>query len=96
MLAKLSARDIIDLLVLSALWGASFLFLRIAAPVFGPVFLIEMRVLTAFVFLLPFFIYMGKLGEALKHWKMIFVMSLANMALPFCLLAFASLSLGHL
>ncbi len=91
---KLSTRDIAELFVFSAIWGASFLFLRIAAPVFGPVFLIEIRVLTAFVFLLPIFLYLGKLKDVLLNWKMIFLISLANMALPFTLLAFTSLSLN--
>lgn len=33
--------DIFELLLLAALWGGSFLFMRIAAPVLGPVWLIE-------------------------------------------------------
>jgi len=92
--AKLTSHDLVDLFLLSALWGGSFLFLRIAAPVFGPIFLIEMRVLTAFIFLFPVFLYFGRLQEALRHWKIICLISVANMALPFCLLAFASLSIG--
>ena len=36
--------DVFDLLLLAALWGASFLFMRIAAPAFGPVPMIELRV----------------------------------------------------
>jgi len=39
--------DLLVLLVLGALWGASFLFLRVAVPVLGPVSLIEARVLVA-------------------------------------------------
>jgi len=90
----LTTRDLVDLLLLSALWGGSFLFLRMSAPVFGPVFLIEMRVLTAFIFLFPFFLSLGKLPEALRHWKIICLVSMVNMGLPFCLLAFAALSVG--
>ncbi len=40
-------------MLLAALWGGSFLFLRIAAPVLGPVWLIEIRVLLAGLALLP-------------------------------------------
>ena len=47
------SRDILELLVLSALWGASFLFMRIAVPEFGPVVLAELRVAIASIFLLP-------------------------------------------
>jgi len=46
-------RDISDLLILSALWGASFLFMRIAVPEFGPVVLAELRLLVASLVLLP-------------------------------------------
>ena len=49
----MKVRDIIDLLLLSALWGASFLFMRIAAPEFGPVVLAELRVAIAVLVLLP-------------------------------------------
>ena len=37
-------RDIADLILLGALWGASFLFMRVAAPEFGPIPLIAVRV----------------------------------------------------
>ena len=37
--------DLCELLLLAAVWGASFLFMRIAAPVIEPVLLIELRVL---------------------------------------------------
>jgi drug/metabolite transporter (DMT)-like permease len=40
------------LILLSAIWGASFLFMRIGAPVLGPVFLIFVRVGLAAMFLL--------------------------------------------
>ena len=44
---EMSVRDTIELILLSAVWGSSFLFQRVAAPEFGPVFLVEMRVFTA-------------------------------------------------
>ncbi|SVC10361.1 uncharacterized protein METZ01_LOCUS263215, partial [marine metagenome] len=52
-MSRLSARDYLDLFLLSAIWGSSFLFLRIASPILGPVFLIEMRVLSGFLVLFP-------------------------------------------
>ena len=36
--------NLIELCLLAAIWGASFLFLRIAAPEFGPLALIALRV----------------------------------------------------
>lgn len=38
-------RDVAEMLLLAALWGASFLFMRVAAPALGPVWLIGIRVL---------------------------------------------------
>ena len=37
-------KDLLSLTFLGALWGGSFLFIRIAAPVFGPLVLMELRV----------------------------------------------------
>lgn len=87
-------QDYAELVLLSAVWGSSFLFLRMASPVFGPAFLIEMRVFSGLLFLLPICIYLGKHREAIANWKLIFVVSLTNMSIPFCLLAYASLSIG--
>jgi|TARA_B110000459_G_C16600253_1_gene490695 drug/metabolite transporter (DMT)-like permease len=89
-----SLRDYAELVLLSAIWGSSFLFLRVSAPILGPAFLIEMRVLSALLVLLPICIFMGKHREALANWKLIFLVSLTNMSIPFCLLAYASMSIG--
>jgi len=86
--------DYLMLIMLSAIWGASFLFLRISSPVFGPFFLIEMRVVSALLVLLPVCIVMGKSHEILSNWRPIFLLSLCNMTIPFCLLAYATLSIG--
>lgn len=86
--------DYLMLIMLSAIWGASFLFLRISSPVFGPFFLIEMRVISALLVLLPVCIVMGKSHEILSNWRPIFLLSLCNMTIPFCLLAYATLSIG--
>lgn len=89
-----SLREFLVLVLLSAIWGASFLFLRISSPVFGPFFLIELRVASALLVLLPVCLFMGKQREILDNFKPIFVLSLCNMSLPFCLLAYATLSIG--
>ena len=36
--------DLLDLLALAALWGASFLFMRMGAAEFGPIALVAVRV----------------------------------------------------
>ena len=91
---RVSLRDISELLFLSAIWGSSFLFLRLTSPVFGPIFLIEMRVLSGLAVLLPLVLFLGKLAEFQKHWKMIATVSLMNMAIPFCFFAFSAVYIG--
>lgn len=87
-------QDYFELLLLSAIWGASFLFLRIASPIFGPVFLVEMRLLCALVVLLPLCLAVGDHRQVIRNWKVIFLISLFNMSIPFCLLAYATLSIN--
>ena len=91
---RVSLRDISELIFLSAIWGSSFLFLRLTSPVFGPIFLIEMRVLSGLAVLLPLVLFLGKLAEFQKHWKMIATVSLMNMAIPFCFFAFSAVYIG--
>ena len=86
--------DILLLLILGTIWGSSFLFLRIASPAFGPIFLIEMRVLSGLLVLLPVFFVMRKYQEFKLHWKMILLVSLLNMAIPFCFFAYSALNMG--
>lgn len=89
-----AVRDYLVLVLLSAIWGASFLFLRISSPVFGPFFLIEMRVVSAVSVLLPLCLLLGRQREIAANWKPILLLSFFNMSLPFCLLAYATLSIG--
>lgn len=82
-----------ELLLLAALWGGSFLFMRIAVPVLGPVWLIAVRVLLAGLVLLPLLVQQGRLGHLSRHWRALVVVGGLNSAFPFALLAFATLSL---
>ena len=85
--------DIFELLLLAALWGGSFLFMRMAAPVLGPVWLIEFRVLLAGLVLLPVLARLGHLGEMRRQLIPLLIVGCLNSAIPFLLLAFASVSL---
>lgn len=85
--------DIAELLLLAGLWGGSFLLMRIAAPVLGPIWLIEIRVLMAGLVLLPLLVRM-KLVETLRqHLAPLLVVGAINSAIPFVLYAYAALSL---
>ena len=83
----------IRLVVLSAIWGGSFLFLRIAAPVLGPVILAELRAAFAALFLLIVAWTLRKPLDAGKHWKHFLILGLFNSALPFLLFSFAAKTL---
>ena len=87
-------RDLIELLALAAVWGGSFLFIRVAVPEFGPAALIELRVGLAALFLLPLAIARRRLPVIARHWKAILVVGTLNAALPFLLYAYAAQSLG--
>lgn len=86
-------RDLIDLVVLGALWGASFLFMRVAAPAFGPVPLIAVRVGIAAVILWPLLLRQGAAGQARAAFGPLVFVGAANTAIPFSLLAYAALTL---
>jgi len=81
------------LILLAALWGASFLFMRVAAPVIGPVWLIEMRVLIAGLALLPLVLSRGNQKLLQQEWRGLLLVGFLNSALPFTLLAYATLQL---
>ena len=85
--------DVVELLTLAALWGGSFLFMRVAAPQFGPVALIALRVGIASCFLVPVLAWRGGLGALRTHWLHMLAVGVLNSAIPFCLFAYAELTL---
>ena len=89
----MNAKQIGALLLLSALWGGSFLFMRIAAPVLGPVLLIELRVLIAGVALLLYMLVTRSTFDLRARWKHYLVIGIINSAIPFTLIATAELYL---
>jgi drug/metabolite transporter (DMT)-like permease len=88
------ALDIAELIALAALWGGSFLFMRIAAPEFGPVTLTALRVAGATLFLLPLLAWRGQTALLRTHWKAVTVVGLVNSALPFTLFTIAALAIN--
>lgn len=84
---------IIELILLAAIWGASFMFMRIGSPEFGPIFFMAMRTTIASLFLVPIVIYYQQHKE-LKGIKLkIFIVGLLNTAIPFVLFGYATLYL---
>lgn len=87
-------RDGSELLALGALWGASFLFMRIGAREFGALPTAAVRVTIAALFLLPLLLWRGQGGALARHWKPILGIGVINSGLPFALFAFALLTIN--
>ncbi len=87
-------RDVAELVALAALWGAAFVFMRVAAPAFGPFALVFLRVAGASLLLVPLLAARGEMAALRKHWKLIAVVGLTNSALPFVCFAYAALSIN--
>lgn len=88
----MGTRDLIDLVVLGAIWGASFLFMRIAVPEFGAIPLIAARVGIAAVFLLAVLSRRSGLRDLYGNAARLTLLGAINSAIPFSLFAFAVLS----
>ncbi len=76
------------------MWGASFLFLRIASPVLGPFVTIELRVLLAGLALL---LYAAAARRNIRYkdlWKKYIIIGALNAAIPFVLISTATLTLN--
>jgi len=91
----MSLRSLIQLFALAAIWGASFLFMRMAAASLGPAVLIEFRVGFAALtlFLVALYIKRQSIFKSLAfkaHRKHFFIIGALNSALPFLLFAYAA------
>ena len=89
------AASLFRLLILSAIWGGSFLFMRIVVPVLGPALMMEARVLLAALFLAAVARFLRKPLGWRTHWRHFLILGFFNSALPlplptsafFCLLS---------
>lgn len=85
--------DLAELVLLAALWGASFLFMRLGAHEFGPIVLAAVRVGLASALLVPLLASRGQLVQLREHWRGLLVVGALNSAIPFALFSFAALSI---
>ncbi len=87
-------RDAFLLLLLGAIWGASYLFMRLAAPVLGPAVLMAARVSIAAIALLIYGAAIANLPDWRTHWRKFFMLGLFNNAIPFTLIGVAVIYLN--
>jgi len=85
---------VVDFVLLAAMWGASFLFMRMGTVEFGPVPTAAVRVGIATLFLLPLMLLRGHARQFRQHWKPVCVIGLVNSGIPFALFSFALLSIS--
>lgn len=84
---------VIEFILLAAIWGSSFMFMRLGAVELGALPTAGLRVGIAAVFLLPILLLRGH-GPALRqHWKLTFVVGILNSAIPFACFTYALLSI---
>ncbi len=86
----MSFADLVKLVFLSAIWGASFIFLRISVPEFGPLLTATLRTLLAALALLLF----ARACAIDMRWranaKIYALVGLCAVVLPFCGFSFAA------
>jgi drug/metabolite transporter (DMT)-like permease len=89
----MGARDLGALLLLSALWGASFIFIRVAVPELGPFILVELRVGIAAATLALCAALLGRLPKLRARWRQFALLGTVNVAIPFSLISAAEINL---
>jgi len=90
----MNAADAARLVTLAAIWGASFLFMRIAAPAIGPVATADVRMLIAGGTLAAYYVFTGFDAQWRRWWRYYLFIGALNSAAPFLLYGYAALDLS--
>lgn len=84
----------VDFVLLAAIWGASFMFMRMGALEFGALATAGLRVTIACMFLLPVLLFKRQGPRLRQHWRLVLVVGLLNSAIPFVCFSYALLSIS--
>jgi len=79
------------LIILGAVWGSAFMFIKISADDFGPILLVNLRLLLAGALFLPFLLRKKYLAHFKSHFPGILILSIFSNAFPFTMFSYASL-----
>jgi drug/metabolite transporter (DMT)-like permease len=82
-----------QLVLLAAIWGSSFLFMRIAVPQIGPTWLLELRLISAALALLLVGLYLHEPLRTKRYWRHYLFLGAFNTAIPFFTMAWAASTL---
>ncbi|MCY3797566.1 MAG: EamA family transporter [Chloroflexi bacterium] len=88
----LSLKQLTALFALAAIWGASYIFIRIAVEPVGPVMLMFIRVALSGLILLGYARLRRQQLNIRGHWRQFIVLGFLGSALPFTLIAWAELT----
>jgi drug/metabolite transporter (DMT)-like permease len=89
----MTGADAARLVTLAAIWGASFLFIRIAAPVFGVLATADVRMLIAGGALAAYYAITGFDAQWRRWWRFYLGIGVLNCVLPFLLYGYAALDI---
>jgi drug/metabolite transporter (DMT)-like permease len=87
----MTAADFARLTLLAAIWGGAFPFMRVAAPVFGPAWTAELRVLLGGLALLVWFRLVGYDVGLRRNARAYLTIGAFGIALPFALYSYAAM-----
>lgn len=90
----MSPRDLALLVLLAAVWGSSFLFMRLAGPELGAAPLAWLRVGIATAFLGTLLLARREAPSMAGRWRAMALMAFTNTAAPFLLLTWATIHLS--
>ncbi|SAL19146.1 multidrug DMT transporter permease [Caballeronia peredens] len=94
----MSPANLLQLIVLAALWGASFLFIRVGVAEFGVAPLMALRAGIGAAFLVAMLLVRRPLAATVAtlraRWLPLLIVGILNSAAPFCLFAYAELTLA--
>ena len=89
----MNLKDFAELILLSVIWGSSFLLMKWAAPEIGIFALVEVRAIGATLLLMPLVYAKRQQSDLFTYWPQLLVLGLLNTAIPFCLFNYGIISI---
>ena len=87
----MTVKQFLLLLIPSALWGSSFIFMHHLSPVFGPILTTTIRIIIGATFLVTLFAIQKYKIHWKRDYKLFMIIGISNSAVPFVLYSYAAL-----
>lgn len=91
MVHPMNHKQVSMLIIMSAIWGASFVFMKVLVPVLGPIMTSSLRLLSAAIFLYFYLLFTGYKMSWKGNIKNFIIIGVFNSAIPFTLYSFAAI-----